>query len=287
VFVDIRPDTYNIDCNRLEETVDKLASSEETAGRLKAILPVHTFGQMADMAVIMEIAERYFVPVVEDAACALGAKLLGRQAGTWGVTGCFSFHPRKAITTGEGGMIITSDDAIARRVRCLRNHGQDPEVLTQDFIAAGFNYRMTDLQGAIGVVQMSKLDPIIATRRKLALNYDALLRSTPLTPPYVSDGCEPVFQSYVALLPRELASCRRELIEMLRFDGIETSVGTCHIPLTSYFRSRNAFNQSDFPTTDDVSARALTLPLFETMTQCHQIIVADAIIEKSPLITNS
>src|SRR3972149_6872416 len=110
VFVDIQPDTFNMDPERLAESLGRLMATAETARRVKAILPVHTFGQMADMTAITKIAEQYGVPVIEDAACSLGAKWEERQAGSWGVMGCFSFHPRKAITTGEGGALTTNDE---------------------------------------------------------------------------------------------------------------------------------------------------------------------------------
>ncbi|MBW1804691.1 MAG: DegT/DnrJ/EryC1/StrS family aminotransferase [Deltaproteobacteria bacterium] len=121
---------------------------EKTASRVKAVLPVHTFGQMADMPEILDLADKYDLPVIEDAACALGAALNNRRAGTWGAMGCFSFHPRKAITTGEGGIVTTDDPELAVRLRALRNHGQDPKATTPEFSMPGFNYRMTDFQAA-------------------------------------------------------------------------------------------------------------------------------------------
>ncbi len=158
VFVDTQPDTFNMDPNCLEKTLNRLMANTETAQRVKAILPVHSFGQMADMPAILDVARRYGLPVIEDAACALGAKLYGREAGTWGVMGCFSFHPRKAITTGEGGIITTNDETLARSLRALRNHGQDPDAKAPDFTFFGFNYRMTEFQAALGISQMGKVD---------------------------------------------------------------------------------------------------------------------------------
>jgi perosamine synthetase len=194
VFVDIQPDTFNMDPNCLEDILSRLMASTDTAHRVKAVLPVHTFGQMADMSAIMELTGRHGLPVIEDAACALGATLNGRQAGTWGVMGCFSFHPRKAITTGEGGIITMNDPNTARRVRALRNHGQEPDKEAPDFIFPGFNYRMTEFQAALGITQMSKLDRIIRARRRLASHYDALLGKTPFQAPIVIPGSQPVYQ---------------------------------------------------------------------------------------------
>jgi len=170
VFVDIQPDTFNMDPGLLAGTLGKLMATAETARRVKAILPVHTFGQMSDITAIIEVAGKYGIPVIEDAACALGAKWEGRNAGSWGVMGCFSFHPRKAITTGEGGAITTNDDGLARKLRALRNHGLDPEASSSDFIMPGFNYRMTEFQAAFGTSQMKKLD-----RNKLLQHFDIFL----------------------------------------------------------------------------------------------------------------
>ena len=127
VFVDIRPDTFNLDPRTWSGTLQRLMADVDTAGRVKAILPVHTFGQMAEMPAILEMADRYGLPGGRGCGLRAGRNLERRQAGAWGVMGCFSFHPRKAITTGEGGMITTDDADLARRLRALRNHGQDPD----------------------------------------------------------------------------------------------------------------------------------------------------------------
>ncbi len=277
VFVDIQPDTFNLDPQHLEETLERLVSDAGAAGRVKAILPVHTFGQMADMPAIQEIAERYQLPVIEDAACALGASWKGRQAGTWGVMGCFSFHPRKAITTGEGGLIATDDPHLNRRLRLLRNHGQDPEAPSPDFIMPGFNYRMTEFQAALGLTQLAKLERIIAARRERAACYDRLLANSPILPPLIAQGSAPVYQSYVVLLPERVASQRAKIIADLKEQGIETTIGTWHIPLTSYYRSRYGYQPGDFPAADLVFARSLTLPLHERLTEEEQSSVVDSL----------
>jgi perosamine synthetase len=279
VFVDIQPDTFNMDPDCLEEVLNRLMASTDTARRVKAVLPVHTFGQMADMSAIMELAGRHGLPVIEDAACALGSTLNGRQAGTWGAMGCFSFHPRKAITTGEGGIITTNDPNVARRIRTLRNHGQEPDQEAPDFIFPGFNYRTTEFQAVLGITQMSKLDRIITARRRLAAHYDVLLAKTPFQPPIVIPGSQPVYQSYVTLLPEDAAPRRTDLIRHLKDQGIETTIGTWHIPLTSYFRSRYGYRTGDFPVTDQVFARALTLPLFEHLQEMQQNVVVEQLLE--------
>ncbi len=277
VFVDIQPDTFNLDPDCLEIVLKRLMAMSETARRVKAVLPVHTFGQMADMPAILELANGYELPVIEDAACALGATLHGRQAGTSGTIGCFSFHPRKAITTGEGGIVVTDDAALARRLRALRNHGQDPDAPSPDFIMPGFNYRMTEFQAALGLTQMTKLDRIIAARRRLAAHYDELLQGTPLQAPAVASGSQPVYQSYVVLLPERAAAYRAEIITRLKEQGIETTIGTWHMPMTTYFRSRYGYRADDFPVVDQVFARSMILPLYEEMLQPQQDEVVGAL----------
>ncbi len=278
VFVDIDPQTFNMDPDRLEEALQRLAADAAIARRVKAILPVHTFGQMADMPAIMQLAGRYELPVVEDAACALGATLHGGQAGRWGLMGCFSFHPRKAITTGEGGIIVTNDPAISRLLRALRNHGLDPDAPSADFVMPGFNYRLTEFQAAFGLSQMKKLDRIIAARRRLASRYDELLNGKSIQPPYVLPESRPVYQSYVVLLPDKIAAQRAPLIKYLREQGIEVTIGTWHIPLTSYYRTRYGFQTGDFPVTDSVFARSLTLPLYEHMDEAQQASIVAALL---------
>jgi dTDP-4-amino-4,6-dideoxygalactose transaminase len=270
VFVDVQPDTFNMDPAKLDETMKRVMSNPETARRVKAILPVHTFGQMANMTAITKISEQYGVPVIEDAACALGAKWDERQAGTWGLMGCFSFHPRKAITTGEGGAITTNDDQLARKLRALRNHGLDPDSSSPEFILPGFNYRITEFQAAFGSSQMKKLDRIITARRRLAHHYNNLLENDPVLVPATPPQSFHVYQSYVVLLPKEAAPRRAEIIRQLKKQGIETNIGTWHMPLTTYFRTRYDYHKGDFSVSDYIFDCTLTLPLHEFLTASEQ-----------------
>ncbi|MBA3867688.1 MAG: DegT/DnrJ/EryC1/StrS family aminotransferase [Anaerolineae bacterium] len=275
IFVDINPATFNMDADQLEVALER--SMNDLGKRPKAIIPVHTFGQLADMPRIIALAQRYDIPVIEDAACALGATLNNRQAGGWAKTGCFSFHPRKAITTGEGGVITTNDAALARNLRALRNHGADPDASSPDFIMPGFNYRMTEFQAALGLTQMNKLERIILARRRLAERYDQLLADTRLQAPVVMpDSCS-VYQSYIVLLPSEVAAVRPELIAAMTQQGIQTNIGTYHMPMTTYFRERYHYKLGDFPVSEDVFARSLALPLHEYLTDAEQIEVVQAV----------
>lgn len=272
VFVEIEPGTFNMDPNALAETLQRTT--------VKAILPVHTFGGIADMQGILNVAAQYGVPVIEDAACALGAELDGKRAGTWGVMGCFSFHPRKAITTGEGGIITTDDPTLVRRLRMLRNHGQDPEAPAPDFVLPGHNMRLTEFQAALGSTQMQKVERIIASRRAQAARYDRLFEATDLLPARALPGSRHVYQSYVALLPQNVSTRRPEIIAALKAQGIETTIGTYHLPLTTYFRKSGGYAAGDFPVTDDVAARAISLPVFESLTAAQQEQVAAELLHQ-------
>ncbi len=179
VFVDVDLETFNIDPALIEAKI---------TARTRAIIPVHLFGLPADMDPILEIAERHALVVIEDAACGVGSRYHDRHVGTVGLAGCFSFHPRKIITTGEGGMLVTDDAALAARVRSLRSHGAEVSDLERHagngtrlpaFSEVGFNYRMTDVQAAIGLAQMAKLEGVLDSRSELARRYDAALQGVP------------------------------------------------------------------------------------------------------------
>jgi len=259
-FVDIDPVTWAMDPARLDEVLGSSA-------RVRAILPVHPFGAMAPMPALLQVAERHGVPVVEDAACAVGAVLGGRAAGCWGKLGCFSFHPRKTVTTGEGGMVTTADPALAKRLRILRNHGQDPDAPAPDFVAPGFNLRLTEFQAALGTTQLAKLDRLLARRREVASWYGAALHGTGLVVQGAPEPSAHSWQAYVALLPTPLAPRRAEIIAALKGRGVEAQIGTYHQPLIRWARESGDFGPGDFPVTDDVAARALALPMHASLTR--------------------
>ncbi len=264
VFVDIEPDTFNMDAAALRARLEQLRQ-QGTLDRVRALLPVHAFGQMADMAAIMAIADRAGIPVVEDAACALGATQGGRQAGSLGRLGCFSFHPRKALTTGEGGAVVTDDAALARTLRTLRNHGQDPEAASTDFVRPGFNYRLTEFQAALGLVQLRRMAEAVEARRRAAARYAALLKGSAVRPPFVADGRDTVYQSYVVLLPEHGAVHRDAIIKRLRELDVEASIGTWNIPMTTYYRQSYGYTPADFPVAASTFARSLALPMYQTL----------------------
>jgi dTDP-4-amino-4,6-dideoxygalactose transaminase len=272
VFIDIEPLSLGMDPEQLERTLSREA-------RLKAVIPVHAFGNMADMRAIAMLAERSAVPVIEDAACALGARLDGRAAGSWGRVGCFSFHPRKAATTGEGGAIRTGDSEIARTVRSLRNHGQDLTSGRFEFVRAGFNMRLTEFQAALGTSQLSRYTATLKLRRACASMYDEMLRDLPLKIPTSRNRESHVYQSYVVCLPKEIAGERDRVIEALKSRGIETNFGTHHMPLLRFYRDLLGHERGDFPVTDAISESAIALPLFAQMLPSQQEAVAEALKE--------
>ncbi|MGB0600469.1 MAG: DegT/DnrJ/EryC1/StrS family aminotransferase [Rubripirellula sp.] len=262
-FVDISLDDLNIDVEQLAATCQQLEADPGTKGRTKAIMPVHAFGMPANMTAITEIAERYGLSVVEDAACALGSRWRDRPCGSWGRMGCFSFHPRKAITTGEGGMVTTDCDELAERLRVLRNHGLSPSSPKPIFVEPGFNYRLTEIGAAIGNAQLRKMKDLIKSRRERAKHYHQLLCESTFTPVTEAPEAHSVFQSLVAILPE--GSNNKHAIEWMRANRVECTIGTYHVPLTEAFQTKYEFKSGDFPNADAASQRCITLPLHDEL----------------------
>jgi dTDP-4-amino-4,6-dideoxygalactose transaminase len=249
---------------------------QRQGAKIAAIIVVHAFGQMADLDAINAIAERHRVPVVEDAACALGATWSGQPPGRTTRIACFSFHPRKAITTGEGGMIVTGDGELAARCRALRNHGLDASAPAPDFILPGLNYRMTEFQAVLGSAALQQLPQSIARRRELAARYDALLADV-VAVPLVPGASGHVYQSYVVLLPAAAAARRADIIAALAQRDVESTIGTWAIPTTTYYRKRYGYTEESFPVTSEVFARSLSLPLHDKLSARDQETVAEAL----------
>jgi perosamine synthetase len=286
VFCDVDLTTFNADLSSLEAAV-----TDRTVG----LIPVHLFGLCADIEAICELAAGRGLWVVEDAACAFGSWVGRRHAGTFGEAGCFSFHPRKSITTGEGGMVTTSDDELAALVRSLRDHGatrtdlerhqESASFLLADYPHIGFNYRMTDIQGALGVAQMARADEVLDARRHRAARYDALLADIEwLQTPTVPAGFVHGYQAYICLFrPEEpslenvdtLHARRNALMARLEERGIATRQGT-HAPvLTDAYRTRYGLRREDFPNAVIADRLSLGLPLYPQMTDAEQDRVVD------------
>lgn len=274
MFVDIDPETFNLDPARLRERLAEL-EDDGRLGDVRAIMPVHTFGNPAQITEVAEIAAAHSIPLIEDAACALGAHEDGRRAGGFGAIGCFSFHPRKIVTTGEGGMLVTDDPEVDAFARAFRNHGQQPVDGAVEFVLAGDNLRMTDLQGALGVVQMARLAGLVEARARLAARYDRLVAPLGFQPQRRAAGA--AVQAYVALCPPTTAA--GDVIAGLRARDIEATIGTNAIPFTRHFAERYGTRETTLPHTVAVAGRAVTLPLYPQMTEGEQDAVVAALAE--------
>lgn len=278
VFVDIDPVTFNIDTKKIKE---KMTS------RTTAIIPVHLFGLCADVDEIKEIAPG--LKIIEDSACAAGAALNNTAAGALGHLGCFSFHPRKSVTTGEGGMITTNDDELAHKVDVLRNHGASvseeqrhkgpkPYILP-DFEVMGFNYRMTDLQGAVGTVQIKKLDQYIDERNKWAAWYNEQLSSIPwLRTPLYAAKYKHGWQSYVTFVDPALApKTRNDIMEILQQQGISTRPGTHAVHMLTFYSKKYGIRPDDFPGAKAANDHSMAIPLHNRMVKEDYEYIVDAL----------
>lgn len=269
VFVDIDLATFNIDPARARAAV---------TARTKAIMPVHLFGLAADMAPVVDIARDHRLKVIEDAACGAGTRYQGKAVGTIGDAGCFSFHPRKVITTGEGGMVATSDGALAERLTILRSHGAAVSDLERhrgtgfalpSYDRIGFNYRMSDLQAAVGVVQLGRLEWITAERRRRAQRYtDAFSTLAGLTCPVEPPGYVHGYQSYVVLVTAPLS--RDDMAARLATEGIATRQGTHAVHTLGVYAAKYGLKPADFPNALAADRQSLALPLYPQMTDEEQ-----------------
>lgn len=268
VFADVDPVTFNIDPADLKRRI---------TSKTKVIIPVHLFGLCANMDEIKAIAGN--IPLVEDGACAAGAAYKGTPAGALGTIGCFSFHPRKSVTTGEGGMITTNDDQLAEVIGMLRNHGASvseeqrhhgprPYILP-DFNMLGYNYRMTDLQGAVGVVQIKKLDQFIDEREKWAAFYTKELASIPwLHTPQFGNDYKHGWQSYVTFVDEAKAPMsRNDIMEKLQEEGISTRPGTHAVHMLNFYKEKYNLKAEDYPGAQKANDYSMAIPLHNRMVE--------------------
>lgn len=290
IFCDIDLHTFNIDIDQIESLI---------TSRTVGIIPVHLFGLCADMEPILKIAKKHGLWVVEDGACAFGAWYHGRHAGTFGNIGCFSFHPRKSITTGEGGMITTANLELDRLSRILRDHGASrtdfdrdstkSAFLLADFNHLGYNYRMTDIQGALGCVQIERAGWILAERSRRAHKYNEILAEKEwLQLPVFPDGYVHGYQAYVCIFqPRDpglknvdhLNEQRNKLMMKLEEKGIATRQGT-HAPvIQGYYSKKYDLRPQQFPNAYLADRLSLTLPLYAQMTESEQVLVVNELIK--------
>lgn len=266
VLVDCRPGTFLLDPADVEAKLTE---------RTVAVMPVDAFGEPADMAVVVELAGRNGLTVVEDAACALGATREGIQCGAWVGAGCFSFHPRKVITTGEGGMVTTDDGELFARLDLLRHHGGVSGRVGMDFHANGFNYRLSEIQAALGLAQMRVLDDMLAGRRAAAALYlQRLAGWEHLTVPAAASVGRPTYQSFVVLLGDDVD--RDGVVASLATSGIQSTLGTYAMHAQPAF-ARFGYAPGDLPNAWRAQRQSLTVPLWPGMAESVVDEVVDAL----------
>lgn len=266
------------DVDRTTNNIDPADLARRVTSKTRAVIVVHLFGLCADMDAIRAVLPSH-VKIIEDAACAAGASYKGIRAGGLGDAAAFSFHPRKSITTGEGGMVTTNDDEIAETANMLRNHGASISeeqrhngprpYLLADFNLLGFNYRMTDLQGAVGLVQMSKLESFIKERQKWADYYRQELADVKwLRMPVVPVGGQHAWQAFVTYVdPAKAPMPRNDIMERLQAAGIATRPGTHAVHMLGYYKERYGLTPDDFPGARDCDTHTMAIPLHNKMTE--------------------
>lgn len=276
------------DVDRRTNNIDPVDVASRITPRTKAVIAVHLFGLCADMDAL-RAAVPTNIPIIEDAACAAGASYKGRSAGSLGLAAAFSFHPRKSITTGEGGMVTTNDIELAGMADMLRNHGASISeeqrhmgprpYLLPEFNLLGFNYRMTDLQGAVGLVQLGKLDRFIEERAKWAAFYTESLADIDwLLPPLVKKDCRHAWQAYVLyVIPEKAPLPRNEIMERLQAMGISTRPGTHAVHLLGYYAQRFCLIPEDFPGARDCNDQTMAIPLHNRMARADFEYIVDAL----------
>jgi len=279
VFCEVDARTLNVDPSDVEKRITK---------KTKAIMPIDQIGLACDIDAINEIAKRHGVDVVEDAAPAIGESYKGRKVGSNAHQTVFSFHPRKVITTGEGGMITTDDDALADRARKLRAHAMSVSDLDrhradrpimEEYPELGFNYRMTDIQASIGLVQLSRLDELLRIRRAKAERYNVELSDIPgVAVPFVPPYAEHTYQSYCVRLTEDCRLDREELMANLLRRGVATRRGVMASHLEKTYTSR--YGAVSLPVTEEATRTTLIIPLYATMTDDEQTYVIDALHEE-------
>jgi len=267
VLVDVDKETFNVDPRQINEKI-----TEKT----KAVIAVHLFGLCANIDAIKAVVPGH-IKIIEDAACAAGAEYGGKPAGGLGDAAAFSFHPRKSITTGEGGMVTTNNEELAVRMNQMRNHGatlseeqrhHDPKpYILPDFNLLGFNYRMTDLQGSVGLVQLTKLDDFIDERAKWAKWYQEQLQDVDwlILPEEAEDGRHG-WQSFVTYVDPDKAPLpRNEIMDRLQAQGISTRPGTHAVHMLTFYQNKFGINPDDFPGARDCNDHTMAIPLHNRM----------------------
>lgn len=251
IFVDIDLNSLCIDPEKIEEKI---------TDKTRAIIPVHEFGYPANMDEIKKTANKYNLKVIEDAACALGTKFKDKRVGTFGDVGCFSFHPRKSVTTGEGGVITTNNEEIYENLKLLRNHGIKNINGKIDFLIPGFNYRMTEIQAAIGIIQLKKLDQVIDRKREFAEIYNReFSKNDKIRISKLNKDIFHTYQSYHILLDEKID--RDEVIRKLKENEIESNYGAYALHELLYYKNKYGYKNDEFINSSIAFKKGLVLPL--------------------------
>lgn len=257
VFVDIDIKTFNIDVTKIEEAITP---------KTKAIIPVHEFGLACDIKAVVDIAKKHNLFVIEDAACALGALYNNQHVGTFGNFGSFSLHPRKAISSGEGGVLLTNNTEYDKKIKILRNHGTEIIDGKMDFTEFGFNYRMTDFQAALVVSQINRLENSIHYKNKLAKIYYEEIKSEKIQLPFVPEYTTHTWQTYHVLIDKSIN--RDELIVKLKEKNIGVNYGAQCMPYMQSFKTKYNYNsEALFPNALLAYKQGLALPIYDLVTE--------------------
>jgi len=303
VFADIDLTTFNISVSSIKKIINEQYTwsreglvNKKSNNRLAAIMPVHQFGLCADMTQINAIAYKYNLKVIEDAACALGAQLNGVNQGGFGNVSCVSFHPRKCITTGEGGMVFTNNEEQYVKLKELRSQGakvsevarisDNKGYLLPEYLERGYNYRLSDLQSAVGLAQIEKLDYILEKRRNLAKRYNELLKDCEwIKCPVEPEGYYHTYQSYVCLLRinKEFTissnKLRNKIMDQLTQNGVQTRQGTHAVHTLGYYRTNYKYESIECLNAYIADQLSFTLPLYPQQTELEQDYVIEQLIK--------
>lgn len=278
VFVDINPQTGNLDPQLIEAAITP---------RTRAIMPVHAFGQPADMDPIMEIARRHKLYIIEDACEAIGAEYKGQRAGTFGDAAVFAFYPNKQMTTGEGGMIITNNEEFAQIFRSLRNQGRDVFDAWLNHTRLGYNYRLNEMSAALGLVQTQRLDELLAKRAQVAQWYNERIAAIDgLEPPYIDPNTTRM-SWFVYVVRCQAGVSRNQLMQHLHKHDIPSRPYFTPIHLQPFYREKYGWKLGDLPHTEAAGESFLALPFSSVMTEDQVEIVCEQLRESIKLAQNA
>ncbi len=271
ILCDVDPETYVVTPEMIEKTI--LANTKKN---IKAIMIVHEFGQPVKIKEISKIAKKYNLKLIEDAACALGTMADGHHPGYYGDMACFSFHPRKAITTGEGGAIMTRSKELDLKLKKLRNHGMEKTPDKIDFTLAGLNYRLTEFQAVLGLGQIKRFSKELTKRKKLVeIYYQVLKNKKNLQLPLDETGNS--WQSYMIVLDKSID--RHQIINQMDKAGVQTSIGAQALNCLTYFQKKYGYKNEDFPVATRLFNKGLVLPLYGKLKSAEILLIADELVK--------